>query len=195
MKQDAEFLSKILSFDEQGKMSVKLDQNDYKQFFKMLKGNEYLSNTSSDVSSQQDSDQVKSEQSSQKYQYRFKKLGDDRVSISSCNLLETSNGLLKNETVQSYDGSVNDELEPSLTLEPRRGSQHNQLTLQNLSLLNKESSIQQPLLITDDEELLLLIESRMHWAIKRNVLKETMSEDLEWAQCIKNENDDVFGKI
>ena len=51
MKQDAEFLSKILSFDESGKMSVKLEQNDYKQFFKMLKGNEYLSNTSSDVSS------------------------------------------------------------------------------------------------------------------------------------------------
>ena len=44
------------------------------------------------------------------------------MSISSCNLLETSNGLLKNETVVSYDGSVNDELEPSLTLEPRRGS-------------------------------------------------------------------------
>ena len=122
MKQDAEFLSKILSFDENGKMSVKLEQNDYKQFFKMLKGNEYLSNTSSEVSSQQDSDQIKSEQSSQKYQYRFKKLGDDRVSISSCNLLETSNGLLKNDTVVSYDGSVNDELEPSLTLEPRRGS-------------------------------------------------------------------------
>ena len=52
MKQDAEFLSKILSFDENGKMSVKLEQNDYKQFFKMLKGNEYLSNTSSEVSSQ-----------------------------------------------------------------------------------------------------------------------------------------------
>lgn len=61
MKQDAEFLNQIINFDANGKMSVKLEQNDYKQFFKMLRGNEYLSNSSSDVSSLQDSDQVKSE--------------------------------------------------------------------------------------------------------------------------------------
>jgi hypothetical protein len=41
----------------------------------------------------------------------------------------------------------------------------------------------------------MLIESRMHWSIKRNVLKETMSEDLDWAQCIKNENEDLFEKL
>ena len=35
----------------------------------------------------------------------------------------------------------------------------------------------------------MLIESRIQLAIKRNVLRDTISEDLEWAQCIKNEND------
>lgn len=33
----------------------------------------------------------------------------------------------------------------------------------------------------------MLIESRMHQAIKRNIHRQTMSEDLEWASCIKNE--------
>jgi hypothetical protein len=56
MQQDAKFLNKIISFDEQGKMNVKLEQNDYKQFYKMLRGNEYLSNTSSQVSSSQESE-------------------------------------------------------------------------------------------------------------------------------------------
>lgn len=56
MKQDAEFLSKIIRFDNQGKMSVKLEQNDFKQFYKMLRGNEYLSNSSSEVSSSDNSD-------------------------------------------------------------------------------------------------------------------------------------------
>jgi hypothetical protein len=30
LKQDAEFLSKIINFDNEGKMSVKLEQSDYK---------------------------------------------------------------------------------------------------------------------------------------------------------------------
>ena len=37
----------------------------------------------------------------------------------------------------------------------------------------------------------MLLESRIHQAIKRNVLRETISEDLEWAQCIKNENEEL----
>lgn len=41
----------------------------------------------------------------------------------------------------------------------------------------------------------MLIESRIHWSIKRNILRDTMSEDLEWAQCIKNENEDFFDKL
>jgi len=41
----------------------------------------------------------------------------------------------------------------------------------------------------------MLMESRMHWSIKRNVLRDTMSEDLMYAQCIKNENDDFFEKM
>ena len=40
----------------------------------------------------------------------------------------------------------------------------------------------------------MLIESRIHMALKRNVLKDTMSEDLEWAYCIKNEHEE-FDKI
>jgi len=36
----------------------------------------------------------------------------------------------------------------------------------------------------------MLIQSRMHYSIKRNILRETMSEDLEWALCIKNDSDD-----
>jgi sulfur transfer complex TusBCD TusB component (DsrH family) len=47
--------------------------------------------------------------------------------------------------------------------------------------------------ITDEEEELLLIESRIHWAIKRNILRDTISEDLVWAQCIKN--DDFFERL
>lgn len=46
--------------------------------------------------------------------------------------------------------------------------------------------------ITDEEEQLMLIESRIHWAIKRNILKDTISEDLTYAQCIKNENEDLI---
>jgi hypothetical protein len=49
--------------------------------------------------------------------------------------------------------------------------------------------------ITDEEEHLMLWESRMHWAIKRNALRDTMSEDLMWAQCIKIENEDFFEKL
>lgn len=45
--------------------------------------------------------------------------------------------------------------------------------------------------ITDEEEELILIESRIHQALKRNVLRDTMSEDLEWANCIKNEGEDL----
>lgn len=48
--------------------------------------------------------------------------------------------------------------------------------------------------ITDEEEELILIESRINMALKRNVLRDTISEDLEWAYCIKNEYED-FGKI
>mmetsp|Transcript_37178 Transcript_37178/g.57074 ORF Transcript_37178/g.57074 Transcript_37178/m.57074 type:complete len:137 (-) Transcript_37178:3045-3455(-) len=36
----------------------------------------------------------------------------------------------------------------------------------------------------------MLIESRIHWSIKRNVLKDNMSEDLMWALCIKNDGDE-----
>ena len=48
--------------------------------------------------------------------------------------------------------------------------------------------------ITDEEQMMMLIESRIHWAIKRNVLRDTVSEDLEWAQCIKNDHDEFFGR-
>ena len=41
---------------------------------------------------------------------------------------------------------------------------------------------------------MMLIESRIHWAIKRNVLRDTVSEDLEWAQCIKNDHEELFGR-
>ena len=48
--------------------------------------------------------------------------------------------------------------------------------------------------ITDEEEELILIESRINMALKRNVLRDTISEDLEWAYCIKNEYEE-FDKI
>lgn len=87
----------------------------------MLRGNEYLSNSSSDVSSSDESDERKSGGS---MQYKFKKNNEDKKSINSCNYFETSHGKLA-----SYDGSVNGELEPTksenLDLEPRRNSQHN----------------------------------------------------------------------
>ena len=103
MQHDAEFLSKIINFSESGKMSVKLETSDYKQFNKMLKGNEYLSNSSSEVSSSEDSDGQRSGVSSRGRQYKFRKIDDK--SVSSCNLIETkSNGLLK-DTVVSFDGS------------------------------------------------------------------------------------------
>jgi hypothetical protein len=44
--------------------------------------------------------------------------------------------------------------------------------------------------MTDEEEQMMLIESRIYNSIKRNVLRDTMSEDLEWALCIKNESED-----
>jgi hypothetical protein len=67
-------------------MRIRLEPNDYTQFYKMLRGYEYLSNSSSDASCD-DSDE-RSGVSSQKHQYKFKK-NDDKKSISSCNLVET----------------------------------------------------------------------------------------------------------
>jgi len=49
--------------------------------------------------------------------------------------------------------------------------------------------------ITDEEEVMMRIESRIHQAIKRNILRDTISEDLDWAQCIKNDHDDFLDKI
>jgi hypothetical protein len=74
----------------------------------MLRGNEYLSNSSSEVSSSEHSDDQKSGRSSQKMQYKFRKNNEDRKSISSCNLIETSKVL--GGAAASYDGSVNDEI-------------------------------------------------------------------------------------
>lgn len=48
--QDAAFLNKIMSFDEDGKMFVKLDQADYQHLQRLMKGNDYLDNSSSDTS-------------------------------------------------------------------------------------------------------------------------------------------------
>jgi len=41
----------------------------------------------------------------------------------------------------------------------------------------------------------MLIESRIHYSIKRNILRDTMSEDLDWALCIHNEDEDFFNKF
>jgi hypothetical protein len=43
--EDAKFLSKIINFNEEGAMSIKIEQNDMQQYYKLLKGNEYLENT------------------------------------------------------------------------------------------------------------------------------------------------------
>lgn len=40
----------------------------------------------------------------------------------------------------------------------------------------------------------MVIESRIHMALKRNVLRDTISEDLEWAYCVKNEYEE-FDKL
>jgi hypothetical protein len=45
--------------------------------------------------------------------------------------------------------------------------------------------------ITDEEEDLMLAESRINMAIKRNVLRDTFSDDLEYAYCIKNEHEEI----
>lgn len=50
-------------------------------------------------------------------------------------------------------------------------------------------------IITDEEEQMMLIESRIHYSIKRNILRDTMSEDLEWALCIHNDDEDFFDRI
>jgi hypothetical protein len=102
----------------------------------MLRGNEYLSNSSSEVSSSENSDDQKSGKSSQKLQYKFRKNKEDRKSISSCNLIETSNGLLGG-AIASYEGSVNDEIKSeNLNIEPRRKSQQNNLTSDSLNQLD-----------------------------------------------------------
>ena len=47
----------------------------------------------------------------------------------------------------------------------------------------------------DEEEQLNLIESRIHYAIRRNILRDTMSEDLEWAMCIKNDEECLLDRL
>ena len=47
----------------------------------------------------------------------------------------------------------------------------------------------------DEADHLMLIENRIHWAIKRNIIKDTTSEDLVYAECVKNENEDFFDMI
>jgi hypothetical protein len=46
LKQDAEFLNKIISFNSDGKMQVAFEQNDFQYFLKMLRSNEFLENSS-----------------------------------------------------------------------------------------------------------------------------------------------------
>ena len=41
----------------------------------------------------------------------------------------------------------------------------------------------------------MLIESRIQCSIKRNILRDTMSEDLEWALCIHNDGEDFFDRF
>lgn len=49
--------------------------------------------------------------------------------------------------------------------------------------------------ITDEEEQLMVIENRIHHAIRRNILRDTMSEDLDWALCIKNDDEELFDRL
>ena len=39
------------------------------------------------------------------------------------------------------------------------------------------------------------IEARIDLAIRRNILREVMSEDLDWALCIKNDDDGLLERL
>ena len=47
----------------------------------------------------------------------------------------------------------------------------------------------------DEDERLNLIESRVCHAIRRNILRDTMSEDLEYAAVIKNDDESLQEKL
>ena len=81
LMEDAKFLSKIINFNEEGAMSIKIEQNDMQQYYKLLKGNEYLENT----------DQVEDEEKS------YECLSDDKKSNSSANLIQYKFHSTKNE--------------------------------------------------------------------------------------------------
>ena len=73
LRQDAEFLNKIISFNDEGKMQVKIEQGDYQQYLKMLRGNEFLENSSSDSSDHESADERTSNFSGTRIQYKFLK--------------------------------------------------------------------------------------------------------------------------
>lgn len=76
---DATFLNKIIFFDKDDKMHVKMEGDDYLHFCKLLKGKEFLSNSSSEITSENSSDREnelfegKSQTSSQRVRYKFNK--------------------------------------------------------------------------------------------------------------------------
>ena len=55
--QDAAFLDKIINFDTEGKIQIKLEQGDYHQLHKLLKGNDLLDNSESDSSEAESGDE------------------------------------------------------------------------------------------------------------------------------------------
>jgi hypothetical protein len=76
---DATFLNKIIFFDKDDKMHVKMEGDDFLYFCKLLKGKEFLSNSSSEITSEDSSDggnelfEGKSQTSSQRVRYKFNK--------------------------------------------------------------------------------------------------------------------------
>ena len=70
-------MNKIISFSDDGIMQVKIDQVDYQQYLQMLRGNEFLANSTSDSSDNDSADERNSNLSSNRIQYKFM-MGNNR---------------------------------------------------------------------------------------------------------------------
>ena len=80
LRQDAQFLTKILSLGEDGKMKVHFHEaTDYQQLLKMVKNSEYLDNESINSSSEESIDEKKSNAS---HKLQFLKKADDLLNRS-----------------------------------------------------------------------------------------------------------------
>ena len=125
LKEDALLLDRIISFDKNDMMIVKLDQEDFRKFQKLLRGNDFLSNTS-DSGSDVASDDYLSTSSLKNFQLQFQN------SLNHTTFEEANNSMqIQGSGVKLLDGSpgsTNNKVSNKSTIQQSDQLSHGSLT-------------------------------------------------------------------